>query len=136
MTFGEKLHKARIAKGLTQAQLASAACLSPRTILYYEKGKTYPQDRSVYRRLADILDIDANYLHNENDDFIASAMAKYGPRGKQQAEEVMREIDGLFAGGGMAEEDMDEFMRAIQESYWRAKEKNRQKYTRKDYRKK
>ena len=35
----------------------------------------------------------------------------------------------------MADEDMDEFMRAVQESFWKAKEKNRKKFTRKDYRK-
>ena len=44
----------------------------------------------------------------------------------------MSEVTGLFAGGEMAEEDMDTMMKAISDAYWIAKEKNR-KYTRKDY---
>ena len=37
----------------------------------------------------------------------------------------MSQVNGLFAGGEMAEEDMDEMMLAIQEAYWLAKKKNR-----------
>ena len=44
----------------------------------------------------------------------------------------MSEVTGLFAGGEMAEEDMDVMMRAITEAYWIAKEKNK-KYTPKRY---
>ncbi|MBO6054608.1 MAG: helix-turn-helix transcriptional regulator [Oscillospiraceae bacterium] len=131
MRFGEKLRKARTEKGMTQAGLAQAAGLSTRTIIYYEQGKTYPQDRDVYRRLAGILNVDADYLHNENDDFLARAMAEGGTRTRRQAEELLGDINGLFAGGDMADEDMDEFMRAVQECFWKAKEKNRQKYGKK-----
>ena len=135
MLFGEKLREKRKEKGYTQAQLAEKAGLSTRTIVYYEQGKTYPQDRTIYKTLADILGVDADYLHNENDDFVAQAQENYGSRGKKQAKELLTDIDGLFTGGDMADEDMDEFMRAVQESFWKAKEKNRKKYTRKDYRK-
>ena len=41
---------------------------------------------------------------------------------------------GLFAGGELADEDLDEMMKGIQEAYWIAKEKNK-KYTPKKYRK-
>ena len=132
MRFGEKLREGRKAKGLTQAQLAQAAGISLRMIIYYEKGASYPQNRGVYKRLADVLDLNEDYLHNENDDFIADANYKYGTRGRRQAEELIREVDGLFSGGDMADEDMDIFMKAVQDAYWRAKEKNRKKYARKD----
>lgn len=135
MKFGEKLRESRLKKGLTQAELAKTVGLSTRTLVYYEQGKTYPQDRSVYGKLAAALDVDANYLHNEEDDFIANAQEKYGYRGKRDAKELLNDIDGLFAGGDMAEEDMDVFMKAVQDSFWKAKERNRAKYTRKDYRK-
>ena len=46
----------------------------------------------------------------------------------------MEEVSGLFAGGNIADEDLDEMMRGIQEAYWIAKEKNK-KYTPKKYRK-
>ena len=64
-TFGEKLRRARIEKGLTQAELANQAGLGLRTIIAYEKGETYPQKRSTYQTLADILGVQADDLHNE-----------------------------------------------------------------------
>ena len=45
----------------------------------------------------------------------------------------MAEVTGLFAGGDMAEEDMDDFVKAVQEAYWDAKKAAREKFTRKDY---
>ena len=44
----------------------------------------------------------------------------------------MGELTGLFSGGELAEEDMDELMLAIQKAYEIAKENNR-KYARKDH---
>ena len=65
MTFGEKLRRARKEKGLTQAELVNQAGLGLRTIIAYEKGETYPQKRSTYQTLADILGVQADDLHNE-----------------------------------------------------------------------
>jgi len=56
---------------------------------------------------------------------IAQASEKYGSRGAKQAQELMNEVTGLFAGGEMAEEDMDIMMKAIQDAYWIAKDKNK-----------
>ena len=124
MKFGEKLRKYRTEKGLTQAELAKKAGLGLNTISNYESGKTYPQNREVYTTLATILGVNPDHLHNENDDFITDATAKYGSRGAKQAQELLEEITGLFAGGEMAEEDKDVMMKAIQDAYWIAKEKN------------
>lgn len=132
MKFGEKLRKYRTEKGLTQAELAKRAGLGLNTISNYESGKTYPQNREVYTTLATILGVNPDHLHNENDDFITDATAKYGSRGAKQAQELLEEITGLFAGGEMAEEDKDVMMKAIQDAYWIAKEKNK-KYTPKKY---
>lgn len=135
MTFGEKLQKARKDRGMTQAELAKRAGVGLKTITNYEKGTHYPRNRQIYKVFADILGVDPDYLHNENDDFVAAAQERYGYRGKKDAQELLADISGLFAGGDMADEDMDEFMRAVQESFWKAKERNRKKYTRNDYRK-
>ena len=51
-----------------------------------------------------------------------------------QAQELLAEVTGLFAGGEMADEDMREMVDAIQEAYLIAK-KNNKKYTPKKYRK-
>lgn len=82
----------------------------------------------MYGILARILGCDADYLHNEGDDFIAMAGQEYGYRGKKGAERLLKEIRGAFSGGEMAEEDMDELMLAIQEAYIDAKKRNK-KYT-------
>ena len=110
MTFGEKLRTLRLKKELTQMQLAKEAGLGLNTISNYEKGKTYPQNREVYATLAKILDVSPDYLHNENDDFLAQTQQQYGSRGVKQAQELVSEVSGLFAGGEMAEEDMDEMI--------------------------
>lgn len=135
MTFGEKLKKARLEKGMLQTDLAKAAGLGINTIINYEGGKTYPRKREIYVTLANILDVDADYLRNENEEFISEANEKYGYRGKKQAEELVKELGGLFAGGELSESEKDGVMRALQEMYWECKEENRAKYTPKKYRK-
>lgn len=135
MTFGEKLKAARTKKGLTQTELAKLAGIGMNTISNYESGRTYPQNREVYTKLAKILDVDTDYLRNENEEFISEASDKYGYRGKKQAEELVKELGGLFAGGELSESEKDGVMRALQEMYWECKEENRAKYTPKKYRK-
>ena len=135
MRFGEKVRELRTKCGMTQAELAKKAGLGLKTITNYEGGATYPQNREVYVKLAEILGCEADYLRSENEDFIAMAQREYGYRGKKGAKKLVEELTGLFAGGEMAEEDMDEMMLAIQEAYIIAKKKNK-KYTPKKYRKK
>lgn len=125
MRFGEKLQKARKEKGLTQRALAEQVGLGLKTITNYESGATYPQNRDVYRRLAAALNVDPDYLHNENDAFAQAAEDRYGTHGRRQAEALMDDVTGLFAGGTLDEEDLDVFMKAVQDAYWRAKEKNK-----------
>ena len=132
MTFGEKLRKYRKQNGLTQAELAKRANLGLKTITNYENGSTYPQNREVYKTLADILGVDVDHLRNENDEFMSDVTAQYGTRGARQAKELLAEVTGLFAGGELADEDMREMIDAIQEAYLIAK-KNNKKYTPKKY---
>ena len=131
MTFSERLKKIREQKGLTQEQLAQRSGLSRRMIQKYESGVARPRfDAS--EKIASALEVPVSELLGENGTLVAKAVEKYGSRGAKQAEELMSEVTGLFAGGEMAEEDMDVMMRAITEAYWIAKEKNK-KYTPKRY---
>ena len=131
MTFSERLKKIRENKGLTQEQLAQRSGLSRRMIQKYESGVARPRfDAS--EKIASALEVPVSELLGENGTLVAQAVEKYGSRGAKQAEELMSEVTGLFAGGEMAEEDMDVMMRAITEAYWIAKEKNK-KYTPKRY---
>ena len=134
MKFCEKLKEARTRAGLKQEELAKALGVSLRTITNYESGERYPKKREIYYKLAELFPTEENYFLNEDEDFLLTAVEKYGSKGAKQARELMEEVSGLFAGGNIADEDLDEMMRGIQEAYWIAKEKNK-KYTPKKYRK-
>ena len=88
----------------------------------------------TYYKMAEVLKVDVNYLLTDDEEFLLNAESKYGSKGARQAKELMAEVTGLFAGGELADEDLDEMMKGIQEAYWIAKEKNK-KYTPKKYRK-
>lgn len=132
MNFGEKVKHARKQIKLSQSELAQKIGVSTRTVQSYEAGTSYPKQRDIYQKLADIFKCDTNYLLTEDAAFISDASRQYGKRGAKQAQDLISEISGLFAGGELAQEDKDEMMRAIQEAYWIAKENNR-KYVPKKY---
>lgn len=132
MTFGEKVKKARKELGLTQTQLGEKIGVSRRTITSYEADAFPPRTRELYCKLAEVLGVNVNYLLTQEDEFVMDAGEKYRYRGKKGAETLVNELTGLFAGGELAEEDMDELMLAIQKAYVIAKENNR-KYAPKKY---
>lgn len=125
MKFGEKLRALRAQKHISQEQAARAAGISRRAYGSYEQDGVYPRNREIYARLAALFECDVNYLLTEDEDFVARAGERYGSRGRIQAQELVREASALFAGGDLADEDKDEMLRAIQEAYWIAKERNR-----------
>lgn len=132
MKFGDKLRIARKEKKLKQADLAKLVGVSSRTIQNYETADIYPKDRDIYYKLAEVLEVDVNYLLTEGEEFIAEAQSRHGYRGRRDAARLVEEISGLFAGGSIPEEDKDAIMRAIQEAYWDAREQNK-RYTPKRY---
>ena len=125
MTFGEKVRAMRIKLKLTQDELASKMDISRRVITSYETDRSRPRGTAGYQRLADALEVNINYLLQEEDAFVAEAEDQFGYRGKIGAKKLLNEVTGLFAGGDMAEEDMDELMLAIQEAYILAKKRNK-----------
>ena len=125
MNFGEKVKMLRTEAHMSQAELASELGVSTRTIQSYEKGQSYPKQRSIYAKLASLFNVEQNYLLTESEAFVASANEQYGSRGKRDAQELLKEQTGLFAGGEMAEEDMDSLMYEVQKAYIEAKEANK-----------
>ncbi len=125
MKFGEKIRTLRTEKRLSQEEAARAAGISRRAYGSYEQEGVYPRNREIYVKLAELFGCDVNYLLTEDEDFVSRAGERYGASGRRQAEALVREATALFAGGELADEDKDEMLRAIQEAYWIAKEKNR-----------
>lgn len=134
MKFGEKLKKLRTDKGLTQDQVSSAISTSRRTYISYEQEGRYPRRREVYGKLAQVLGCNVNYLMTEDEEFISNVSEQYGLHGKRQAEELVAELSGMFAGGELSDSDKDAVMIALQKAYFDCKEDNK-KYTPKKYRK-
>ena len=132
MTFGEKIKELRNKKGLSQTELGKSVGVSLRTVRGWEIEGRYPKQRALYTSLAEALDCDVDYLLTEKELFITDSEDRFGYRGRREAEELVSELTGLFAGGDMAEEDMDAMMLALQQAYVDAKMNNK-KYTTKKY---
>ena len=98
----------------------------------YESGERMPKKKETYPLLADALGIEVTSLMDDDAEFVLKATEKYGSKGHEQAERLIKEVSGLYAGGELAEEDMEAMMKAFQDAYWKAKEKNR-KYASKKY---
>ena len=133
MTFGEKVREARKYLNISQDDLSNKMGVSRRTVTSWETDKSFPRTRKVYEKLAETLDVPLNYLLSDDDAFVLDASEQFGYRGKKGAEKLVQELTGLFAGGELAEEDMDALAFAVQEAYVEAKKRNK-KYTPKKYR--
>ena len=134
MKFAEKLKALRTQTGITQQECADAIGVTSRTYISYELDGRYPRKREVYQKLANLFGVDTNYLLTEDEAFITEASVQYGSRGRRQAEALLAEMTGLFAGGELTDSDRDAIMIALQKVYFECKEKNR-KYTPHKYRK-
>ena len=134
MTFAERLKKARENANITQTKLAEQSGVSLRTIQNWENGVRKPSNIDGVTKIAEVLGVSATELIDGNDEFVMAVGAQYGSRGRKGAEKVLADVNALFAGGEMAEDDMDTFMQAVQEAYWKVKAANKKKYTPKKYR--
>ncbi len=132
MKFPEKLAEARKDAKLTQAEFAKAIGVSLRTITNYESGNGYPRQRETYGKMAQVLNVNVNYLLTEEEEFVVDATEKYGPRGARQAQEILDQTRALFAGGELTEHDELAFMHEIQGIYFEAKERAK-KFTPRQY---
>ena len=102
MTFGEKVKNERNRLGLNQDELAKKIGVTRRVISSYENDSSRPRGTERYKKLAEALGVNINYLLSEDEAFIADVEDNYGHRGAKQAKELLAEVTGLFAGGEMA----------------------------------
>ena len=130
MSFGEKLKEKRAAAGLTQAELAEKTGVTARTIQNYELGTRRPSNMLVVQRIADVLGTTAEYLLSSGETLVVEAHERGGARAAKDINELVSEVTGMFAGGKLSDDALDGAMRALNEAYWIAKDKNK-KYGRK-----
>lgn len=132
--FKDRLKEKRLEAGLTQVELAGKAGVTTRTIQNYELGNRKPANMEVIQRIADALNTTTEYLLGSSGAYVVEAQERGGAKAARDIEELVSEVTGLFAGGELSEEAIEGAMKALNDAYWMAKEKNR-KYTPKKYRK-
>lgn len=119
MTFGERLKIIRKNKGLSQQKLADEVGISLRSIQNYESDMRMPSSISIVQKLAASLEVSTEYLLGGLQVDAAGDVSTV--KGKPQVATLVAEIQGLFAGGELPEEDKDAMFRAVMDAYWDAK---------------
>lgn len=133
MTFKERLRKKRQEAGLTQAELAKKVSVTYRTIQNYELGTRKPQTMKIVSDLAIALGTTPDYLLGTAETYVVEAREKGGRKAAKDIDELVSEVTGLFAGGQLSEDALEGAMKALNDAYLLAKEKNK-KYAPKKYR--
>lgn len=67
MSFGERIKKLRLEKGLTQEKLGKLIEISDRVIGYYETDDRFPKDEDILKRIADVFNVSTDYLLGRTD---------------------------------------------------------------------
>ena len=133
MGFKERLKEKRLEAGLAQAELAEKVSVTARTIQNYEMGSRKPGNMKVVGDIATVLGTTPEYLLTSADVYSVEAHQKGGAKAARDIDELVGEVTGLFAGGQLSEDALEGAMRALNDAYWMAKEKNK-KFTPKKYR--
>lgn len=130
MAFAKNLKEKRAQSGLTQAELAMKAGVTARTIQNYELGTRKPGNMVIVQRIADALGTTTEQLLSSGETLVVEAHERGGARAAKDINELVSEVTGMFAGGKLSDDALDGAMRALNEAYWIAKDKNK-KYGRK-----
>lgn len=128
MKFGDRVRMLRENAGMTQAELGKLIGVSDRVLGYYESNTRFPKNPEVIKKLAEIFNVSVDYLLGIDGSFLQDVNNKFGSVGHKQAQNVLKTLEMLFAGGELVDEDKDEVFRIITELYFDAKRKNKEKY--------
>ena len=125
MVFKDRLKEKRVEAGLTQAELATRAGVTARTIQNYELGNRKPANMEVIQKIADALGTTTEYLLGSSGTYVVEAHEKGGSKAARDIDELVSEVAGMFASGKLSEEALEGAMKALNDAYWIAKEKNK-----------
>ncbi len=135
MKFPDRLKERRLEMGMTQVELSKATGITTRTLQYYENGDRRPKNHEIVEKLAAALNTTSDDLLGVSGNYVIEAQEKGGAKAARDIDSLVDEVVGLFAGGSMDEAAMDGVYRALSDAYWDAKDRNKEKYTPKKYRK-
>ena len=86
ITIGGKIYSLRVAKGMTQEQLAAMLCVSPAAVSKWERNLANPSIEMLWA-LADYFDVQIDYLLGKNDD------ARSVREGKKYNQIIIQAVD-------------------------------------------
>lgn len=107
MTFGEKIRKLRLDRGLTQRQVAEALNISVRALVYYETGKRLPP-QTILNQFREYFQISADALIIDQKE-----PSLWGAHEQLPPHEILQQVGSLLAGGQLSEEDRALFLDAL-----------------------
>jgi transcriptional regulator with XRE-family HTH domain len=128
MLFGDRIKALRENAGMTQAELGKLIGVSDRVLGYYESNERFPRKQDIITKLSKVFNVSVDYLLGTDGAFMQEATNEYGSIGNKQAQGVLKNVEMLFAGGELVDDDKDEVFRIISELYFDAKKKNKEKY--------
>ena len=130
MLFGDRVRQLRENASMTQAELGKLVGVSDRVLGYYESNERFPRKQEIIAKFASVFNVSVDFLLGTDGSFIQDAGDEYGLIGHKQAQGVLKNVEMLFAGGELMEDDKDDVFRIISELYFDAKKKNKEKYGR------
>lgn len=129
MRFGQKVRLLRTKKRLSQTELGDMCGLSLRTIRNYEVDRRYPKQREIYSKLAYALDCSVNYLLSEEEELFENENQEPNYDVLTDMDALAKDIRTFFNRDDIPEIVKDSLMQKLQDAYWKAKEKKREKDT-------
>ncbi|MCL2286304.1 MAG: helix-turn-helix transcriptional regulator [Firmicutes bacterium] len=122
MSFSTKLKELRLQNNLSQEQLSRKLDITTRPYIDYEKGKKYPPVE-VLVRMARFFEVSISYLMDEQDELPTNPNVHESIYGTHKADNLIKEISGLFMGEELSETNKDAVMAALQKAYRISKNK-------------
>ena len=122
MEFGEKIKVKRCELKMSQQTLADKSGLSLRTIQNYESGQRHPANVSIVKDIANAIGVTYEYLLDDKSQYVIDAALRGGEKAALDIDGILTNLQGLFAGGSLSQDDKDKVMRAINEIYWESKD--------------
>ena len=147
--FAENLRKYRKKTGLTRDEIAYACGISSRTMINYENGSRVPYADTATKMatlfgttVEELVGIDLADVRKARPAEVAKERAMdrmkslYGNKGLAMAQNLYDGTVALFAGGDLSEEDEEIFVTEMEKLLMEVKEERREKFTRREYKKK
>lgn len=145
--FQNIFKRLRISTGLTQVEMAKELKISRSTIGMYETGAREP-DFETLEKIADFFNVDIDYLLGRTDKttLLPETIGQYSSNLSKrdtrdinnilaQTEQLLKQEGLMFDGNPASPEAVDSILSAMKIGMEIAKEKNKEKYTPKKYKK-